>query len=94
LTMLGIDSAGLDPQDRKFMETIARVFGGGPVGVEAIAHTMNVATDTLIDETEPFLLRSEFLVRSPRGRRLTATGFSHIGLMPPPEGSGGQRQLF
>ena len=94
LAMLGIDSAGLDPQDRKFMETIARVFGGGPVGVEAVAHTMNVATDTLIDETEPYLLRSELLVRSPRGRRLTAAGFAHIGLLPPPEGADGQRQLF
>ena len=50
---------GLDPQDRKYLETIARVFGGGPVGVEAVAHTMNLAPDTLIDEVEPFLLRSE-----------------------------------
>ena len=56
---------GLDPQDRKYLETIARVFGGGPVGVEAVAHTMNLAPDTLIDEVEPFLLRSELVVRTP-----------------------------
>ena len=56
--MLGIDPLGLDPQDRKYLETILRVFHGGPVGVEAIAHTLNTATDTLTDEVEPFLLRS------------------------------------
>ena len=43
LDMLGIDRLGLDPQDRKYLETIARLFGGGPVGVEAVAHTMNLA---------------------------------------------------
>ena len=42
LEMQGIDALGLDPQDRKYLETIARVFGGGPVGVEAVAHTMNL----------------------------------------------------
>ena len=59
--MQGIDPLGLDPQDRKYLETIARVFGGGPVGVEAVAHTMNLPSDTLIDEVEPFLLRSELI---------------------------------
>ena len=63
--MQGIDTLGLDPQDRKYLETIARVFGGGPVGVEAVAHTMNLSPDTLIDEVEPFLLRSELVVRTP-----------------------------
>ena len=57
LTKLGIDVLGLDAQDRKYLETIARVFHGGPAGVEAIAHTMNAALDTLVDEVEPFLLR-------------------------------------
>ncbi|NLF08590.1 MAG: Holliday junction branch migration DNA helicase RuvB, partial [Pirellulaceae bacterium] len=71
LEMQGIDTLGLDPQDRKYLETIARVFLGGPVGVEAVAHTMNLAPDTLIDEVEPFLLRSELVVRTPRGRKLT-----------------------
>ena len=95
LAMQGIDGMGLDPQDRKYLETIARVFGGGPVGVEAVAHTLNLAVDTLIDEVEPFLLRSELLIRTPRGRRLTATGFEHLGFSLPPEpGAGGQRPLF
>lgn len=95
LEMLGIDRLGLDPQDRKYLETIARVFGGGPVGVEAVAHTMNVASDTLTDEVEPFLLRSELVIRTPRGRRLTASGFEHLGVSFVPEGTGdSQPKLF
>ena len=57
LEMQGIDNRGLDSQDRKYLETIIRVFHGGPVGVEAVAHTMNTVTDTLEDEVEPYLLR-------------------------------------
>jgi holliday junction DNA helicase RuvB len=94
LKMQGIDPLGLDPQDRKYLETIARVFGGGPVGVEAVAHTMNVPPDTLIDEVEPFLLRSELVVRTPRGRRLTAASIDHLGLTLPPGATSGQRTLF
>jgi holliday junction DNA helicase RuvB len=95
LAMQGIDRLGLDHQDRKYLMTIARVFGGGPVGVEAVAHTMNLSPDTLIDEVEPYLLRSELIVRTPRGRRLTAKGFDHLGLtMPPADSQGGQSLLF
>lgn len=83
LDMQGIDVLGLDPQDRKYLETIARVFAGGPVGVEAVGHTMNVPADTLIDEVEPYLLRSELIIRTPRGRRLTAAGLAHLGLAAP-----------
>src|SRR5215475_11347698 len=83
LAMQGIDILGLDGQDRKYLETIARVFHGGPVGVEAIAHTLNTAPDTLSDEVEPFLLRSELVIRTPRGRKLTAGGYSHLGINPP-----------
>lgn len=57
LGMQGIDGLGLDGFDRRYLETILRVFGGGPVGIEAIAHTMSSATDTLEDDVEPFLLR-------------------------------------
>jgi Holliday junction DNA helicase RuvB len=85
LQMLGVDHLGLDNQDRKYLETILRVFHGGPVGVEAVAHTLNTATDTLTDEVEPFLLRAELVVRTPRGRKLTAAGFAHLGATPPDE---------
>ena len=79
LAMLAIDQLGLDGQDRKYLNTIRRVFGGGPVGVEAVAHTLNTAVDTLTDEVEPFLLRAELVVRSPRGRKLTARAYEHLG---------------
>ncbi|MDD4269492.1 MAG: Holliday junction branch migration DNA helicase RuvB [Pirellulaceae bacterium] len=82
LEMQGIDNLGLDTQDRKYLQTIARVFDGGPVGVEAVAHTMNLVPDTLIDEVEPFLLRSELMIRTPRGRRLTAAGYAHLKSEP------------
>jgi Holliday junction DNA helicase RuvB len=78
LQMAGIDGIGLDRQDRKYLETIIRVFDGGPAGVEAIAHTMNTATDTLADEVEPFLLRSELVVRTPRGRMATVNAYRHL----------------
>jgi Holliday junction DNA helicase RuvB len=78
LDMAGIDTAGLDSQDRRYLDTLIRVFEGGPAGVEAIAHTMNTSADTLEDEVEPFLLRSEFLVRTPRGRTATSRAYQHL----------------
>ena len=82
LKMWGVDKRGLDKQDRKYLETLIRVFDGGPVGVEALAHTMNTAVDTLSDEVEPFLLRSELLIRSPRGRMATDLAWQHLQLTP------------
>ncbi|MAT70828.1 MAG: Holliday junction branch migration DNA helicase RuvB [Planctomycetaceae bacterium] len=92
LAMLSVDQEGLDGQDRKYLETILRVFHGGPVGVEAIAHTLNTAVDTLTDEVEPYLLRAELVIRSPRGRKLTAKGFEHLGATPP--AGDGEASLF
>lgn len=83
LKMYGVDNLGLDSQERRYLETIMRVFNGGPAGVEAIAHTMNVAVDTLTDEVEPFLLRSELVVRTPRGRVATVKAYNHLKLAPP-----------
>jgi Holliday junction DNA helicase RuvB len=76
LDMQGIDAAGLDRQDRRYLETLIRVFHGGPAGLEAIAHTMSVSADTLEDEVEPFLLRSEYLIRTQRGRCATPKAFA------------------
>jgi Holliday junction DNA helicase RuvB len=88
--MQGIDPRGLDGQDRKYLETIIRVFHGGPVGVEAVAHTMNTAPDTLVDEVEPYLLRTNLVVRTPRGRKATAAAYEHLGFDPDEEGSQGR----
>ena len=82
LEMQGVDKLGLDPQDRKLLKTILRTFQGGPVGLETIAHTLNLEPDTLSDEVEPFLLRSELLIRTPKGRCLTEKGFRHLGVNP------------
>jgi Holliday junction DNA helicase RuvB len=83
LKMAGIDQRGLDEQDRRYLTTLIRVFSGGPAGVEAIAHTMNTSPDTLADEVEPFLLRSELIVRTPRGRVATEKAFRHLNLPLP-----------
>ena len=83
LDMQEIDSEGMDKQDRRYLETLIRVFKGGPTGVEALAATMTVAMDTLRDEVEPFLLRREFVVRTPRGRMATSAAYRHLGLVEP-----------
>jgi Holliday junction DNA helicase RuvB len=93
LDMQEIDAEGLDPQDRRYLTTLARVFGGGPAGVEAIAATMSVSTDTLADEVEPYLLRREFVVRTPRGRQLTPDAYAHLQ-MTPMEPADRQSRLF
>jgi Holliday junction DNA helicase RuvB len=75
-----IDTLGLDKQDRRYLETLLRVFAGGPAGIEALSHTMNVPTDTLVDEVEPFLLRTELVIRTPRGRMATSLAAEHVGI--------------
>lgn len=92
LAMKGTDPLGLDEQDRKYLLTIVRVFRGGPAGLEAIAHTMNLSPDTLEDEVEPFLLRSGLVVRTTRGRLVTGQGYTHLGESPPAEDP--QKRLF
>ncbi|MBX7166732.1 MAG: Holliday junction branch migration DNA helicase RuvB [Pirellulales bacterium] len=94
LDMQGIDTLGLDVQDRRYLETIVRVFQGGPVGVESVAYTMNTPPDTLIDDVEPFLLRQGLLIRSPRGRKLTDAAYEHLGVAAPNSGDSEQRTLF
>jgi len=97
MMMEGTDTLGLGRLERKYLETIIRVFDGGPAGVEAVAHTMNVAPDTLSDEVEPFLLRSELVVRTPRGRVVTQKSYEHLGLTPDHKGlspDDRQRRLF
>lgn len=94
LEMQEIDTKGLDSQDRKYLETIIRIFHGGPVGVEAVAHTMNLAPDTLVDEVEPYLLRTALVVRTPRGRKATPEAYEHLGYGPPGSDDDRQRRLF
>jgi len=74
-----IDSKGLDNIDRKVIQVIHESFGGGPVGIESIAATLNEETDTIVDIVEPFLLKIGFLKRTPRGRELTKAACEHMG---------------
>jgi Holliday junction DNA helicase RuvB len=83
LAMQEVDSEGLDRQDRRYLETLIKVFRGGPTGAEAIAATMNIAVDTISDEVEPYLLRKHFIVRTPRGRKATAEAYQHMGIADP-----------
>jgi len=83
LAMKEIDHLGLEDQDRRYLETLVTVFTGGPAGLQAIAHTMNISPDTLEDEVEPFLLRCGLIQRTPRGRMLTAAAFEHLSVQPP-----------
>lgn len=83
LEMAAVDTVGLRREDRKYLQTLILNFGGGPAGVEAIAHTMNAATDTLEEEIEPFLLRHGFVVRTPRGRVARAEAYDHMKLQQP-----------
>jgi Holliday junction DNA helicase RuvB len=83
LAMQEVDSEGLDKQDRRYLETLIKVFHGGPTGAEAMSATMSVAVDTLADEVEPYLLRRHFIVRTPRGRKATKDAYRHLGLREP-----------
>jgi Holliday junction DNA helicase RuvB len=91
LAMAEVDTEGLDKQDRRYLETLVKVFEGGPTGVEALAATMNLPSDTLSDEIEPYLLREQFIIRSPRGRMATPKAYDHLGLKPKGDG---QPSLF
>lgn len=93
LAMIEVDELGLDRQDRRYLETLVKVFAGGPAGIQAIGHTLNVPPDTLEDEVEPFLLRLGFIQRTPRGRVVTAAALQHLGLSVG-GAAGPQKQLF
>lgn len=83
LSMLDIDTHGLDATDRKIIETIIDKFNGGPVGINTIAAALSEEIDTITDIYEPFLLQRGFLARTPRGRVVTDIGYQHLGKQPP-----------
>jgi Holliday junction DNA helicase RuvB len=80
LNDLGIDKAGLDDLDRKVLKLIINSYGGGPVGVEAVAASLNEEVDTIEDTVEPYLLKAGYLKRTSRGRVATRLTFDHFGL--------------
>ena len=75
----GVDYLGLDRLDRIYLNTLAKNYQGGPAGIQALAATINEDQQTLEDVVEPFLLKIGFIVRTSQGRKITASGMSHIG---------------
>lgn len=75
----GIDNAGLDSIDRKVLNAIIEHYNGGPVGIDALAASLNEEQDTIVDVVEPFLLKIGFLKRTQRGRQVTEPARKHLG---------------
>jgi Holliday junction DNA helicase RuvB len=73
-----VDALGLDPTDRKLLEIIIDSYGGGPVGIEALAATLGEDSDTLEDVYEPYLIQRGFIQRTPRGRVATPAAYKHV----------------
>ncbi len=82
----GVDARGLDRLDRRFLFAVIDHYGGGPVGIEAVAATINDEAESLAEMVEPYLLKIGFLVRTPTGRRATRDAYAHLG-KPAPGGA-------
>jgi len=89
--LLEVDEHGFDEVDRKLLLTIIDKFGGGPVGVGALAAAISEETDAIEDIYEPFLLQIGFIDRTPRGRVATRRAYEHFARALP-EGVPGQNQ--
>lgn len=79
LDLEGVDTKGLTNLDRSFLRTIIEYYRGGPVGIEAIAATLQEEVDTLVDVIEPYLLKIGFLVRTSSGRKASEAAYKHLG---------------
>ncbi len=84
LKLEGIDDIGLDRLDRGVLTVMKDIYNGGPVGIEALAATLNEESDTQVDVVEPYLLKIGFVARTPQGRRLTQRAYEYLGEDPPP----------
>lgn len=85
LSRLEVDNRGFDQLDRRYLDMIARNFGGGPVGIETIAAGLSEPRDAIEDIIEPYMIQQGFLQRTPRGRVITNLAWQHLGLAAPAE---------
>jgi len=83
LARLEVDEHGFDELDRRILSTIIEKFGGGPVGIGAIAASLGEDRGTLEDLYEPYLLQAGFLQRTPRGRVASPAAYRHLGITAP-----------
>jgi len=82
LDLLEIDQLGLDASDRMLLETIIENYSGGPVGVETLAALIADERSTIEDFYEPYLMQMGLIERTPRGRKVTARAYRHLGKQP------------
>ena len=80
LALEGVDNKGLTHLDRRYLMTIIEFYRGGPVGIEAIAATLQEETDTLVDVVEPYLLKMGMITRTSSGRKASDSSYEHLGL--------------
>ncbi len=80
LAALEIDELGLDNIDRRMLEAVIKIYGGGPVGLDTLAATISEEAITIEDVYEPYLMQIGFLARTPRGRCATRLAYEHLGL--------------
>jgi len=92
LRLLEVDEYGLDEIDRKLLTTVIERFGGGPVGLNALASSIAEDRGTIEDLYEPYLIQIGFLQRTPRGRVASRTAYEHLGY--PISSMRTQRDLF
>jgi Holliday junction DNA helicase RuvB len=79
LELEGVDGQGLTDLDRRYLRTIIQFYHGGPVGIEALAATLQEESDTLVDIVEPYLLKIGFLTRTSSGRKASEAAYRHLG---------------
>lgn len=84
LTRLEVDTAGLDAQDRRYLNLLAEHYAGGPAGLDTLAAALGDQRDVLEDVIEPYLLQQGYIQRTPKGRMLCAKSYQHLGLSVPP----------
>ncbi|PIE20955.1 MAG: Holliday junction branch migration DNA helicase RuvB [Proteobacteria bacterium] len=83
LGRMRVDKSGLDPMDRRFLETIIDKFAGGPVGIDTLSAALSEEKGTLEDVYEPYLIQNGFIMRTPRGRVATPHAYKHLGRRAP-----------
>ncbi len=83
LKLEGVDEAGLTSLDRRYLQTIIEYYNGGPVGIEAIAATLQEEADTLVDVVEPYLLKIGMIIRTSSGRKACETAYAHLKIPYP-----------
>lgn len=93
LKALKVDEHGLDDMDNRILLAIIEKFKGGPVGITTIATAVGEETGTLEEVYEPFLIQEGFIMRTPRGREVTAKAYQHLGKKPS-KGSITENPLF